>query len=934
MTMPTLRFPRVIAAMVALATAAQLPAPALAAIKDAAAYAENAQEALEEGDLRTALIELKRAAKESPDDPDIRFALGQVEVRLGDYVSAELNFRAAESAGLSDAKTRPMIAWTLLYQQKYQTLLDDIRPCPNDAACQASVLSLRARAEVMLKNMAEADRESVAALAAQPDNATAMTTRALVLMLGGDRVGAERIVDQVLATDPYDVEALSVKGDLRRADGAFQAAERFYDEAINRSPGHLYARIQLATILVAQNKLDEATDEIDQTLAIAPDSVAANYIKAFLQARTGEMAAALGTMRSVEASLSETPQGLFLLALVNLANNNIESGYQYANRLHTAQPGDLTGTKLLANAALRLKNYAQVVSLLEPRRADLAGDVGSLSALGTAYLALGETLDAQDVLQEALQQDPNADSVRSQLALLNAAQGRVSWNNVEDLEERARQNPADVGLAQALITTLYGQGQYERADEVATRLIEHQSADPRGYTLRGTVRRMLGNEAGARADLTEALRQDPSFVPAAINMAALDLQAGQFQAARDLMGRVLAENPSDLAALLARARVETQSGHAADAIPFLERAVADHPRSLKARASLLTLMVALDPDRAARMARDLADTQADDPTAISLAVQTLFQVDDVNAAVDVLKRLEDNFPDRIGIHLSAAQTFFRLGRMEDAAQAYERAIAVDASAIRAWAGRAETALSAKGLAAAQAIVARAETHLADPGIARLLRGDLLVRSGRPAEALQIYQSVQAKQPSPDAIGRVYQTLALMNQRPQAQRMMDDWLSEHPDDLRNAMLLATDLLRTGEAAAAVRRYEALKETLPRDPALFNNLAMAYDHLSDPRALDAAKRAFSLAPAVPSIVDTYGYLLYRSGDVVKGAALLKQAHAAEPMNPSIAFHYALTLHDRGLPGEARAILKPIVEENVAFDDAAEAQALYARLGGGNP
>lgn len=931
MTMTKASFRTVVAVTVALTAMPAVVAPASAALEDALPYIEDGRGALLEGDLRTALIQFKRAAREAPTDPAIRYDLATIELRLGDFLSAELNFRAAEQYGLEQATTRPMIAWAMLYQGKYEELLEEIEPCPDDAACKADVLSVRARASLMLEDNAAAEQASQAAIAAKPDSLTAMDTRGYVLMLGGNDAEAEAYADDVLASDPDRPEALILKGDLRRKAGRFDAAVQFYNEAIRVSPGNVYARIQLATTLFAQNKVEEAVQQVEATLSIAPNSVAAIYVKAFLQARTENMGAALETLRRAEVDIAKSPRGAFLLSVVNLANDNPESAYQYAVRFHADEPDNLIGVKLLANAALRLENHAKVVSLLEPRIESLADDPSALNTLGAAYLALGRTQAAQDALSRSLALKPESTAVRGQLALLYASQGDTRQAGIDELEDLVSQNPEDGRLTLALIAHLYGSGDYDRAAKAATQMIEQAPADPRPYSLRGVVRRAMGDVAGARSDFTEALDKNPRFVPAALNLAELTILDGRVDDARAMINDILAETPGNLAALVARARIEGRMGNIPGMIPFLEKAVEANPDALEPWALMLEVLPALDPEKAILTATDLARTQADNLGAVSLALRTLYRLGEIDRAVDVLTQLGETFPDRAEVHISAGQAFLRLGRAQDAVRAYDRAIDADATSLPAWAGRVQATLQTDGLAAAQDIIEQAKARVADSHAIDLLGGDLLFETGHLAEAQAVYDQILRDDPRPDAMGRVFRTLVATNQRPRAHQMMKEWLASHPDDRRNAMVLANDLLAAQNYAEAAERYEALTEDLAREAALFNNLAYAYDQMNDPRALETAQRAFSLAPSSPNIADTYGYLLYRNGKVEEGAALLRRAHEVAPNNPGIAYHFAKVLTDLGQTAAARAVLKPFMDQKVMFGDVEDARALYARLGG---
>jgi Tfp pilus assembly protein PilF len=80
------------------------------------------------GDRKAALIQLKNAVAQNPDNVDARLRLGKLYLELGDAPSADKELRKAASLGAPADKTLPSIARTLLLQGKFKEVLDEITP--------------------------------------------------------------------------------------------------------------------------------------------------------------------------------------------------------------------------------------------------------------------------------------------------------------------------------------------------------------------------------------------------------------------------------------------------------------------------------------------------------------------------------------------------------------------------------------------------------------------------------------------------------------------------------------------------------------------------------------------------------------------------------------------------------------------------------------
>jgi tetratricopeptide (TPR) repeat protein len=82
----------------------------------------------QKGDQKAALIQLKNAVAQSPEDGEARIALGALQLELGDIPSADKEMRKAASLGISAERTMPLLARTLQAQGKFKELLDQITP--------------------------------------------------------------------------------------------------------------------------------------------------------------------------------------------------------------------------------------------------------------------------------------------------------------------------------------------------------------------------------------------------------------------------------------------------------------------------------------------------------------------------------------------------------------------------------------------------------------------------------------------------------------------------------------------------------------------------------------------------------------------------------------------------------------------------------------
>lgn len=923
--------PCLTAVLVALGTAAASPAFAARDPEDVLLLAES-RTLLEKGDFRTALIQLKKAVKANPNNPDARFELGRLEFQTGDLVGAEKDLTQARENGYPVATVNPLLATTLLADGKFQQLLNSITPCPDDQACKADVLALRARAYLFLRDLDNADKESLEALKADPNGITSQATRAQILMRRNDTTGAEQIVDKILTSNPKAVEALIIKGDLRRRANDPDAAIKNFRAALEISPKDIRIRQSLAMALIAKGQDDEARGQIDQVLQQAPNSVMALYARAILLLRAHKNAEALDTVRPVEAAITQIPQGTFLLALIHFGSNNVEEALDYASRFHAEEPDNVTGTKLLANINFRLRAYSKVISILAPIRDRLSDDAEALDLLGSAYLAEGQITEANEALNAAVIAQPNNPLTSARLAISQTRQDSTREEGLRQLESLVKSNPKNLQIDLALVSSYIGAGDYDRAIAAATTMIDNQPDSAVPLSIRGAAKMAKGDAQAARADFESALAKNADYIPAAVYLTELDMQAGNFEHARALLDPILKRNPTDLRAFLARAQIEQRANKPAAAEPFLEAAIKDHPDEIAPRAQLIQVEIAQGhQDKAASTASDLARSQPKNPSAIDIAARTLLAVGHVEDGLALYRDLQTALPDnaqireRYGLALSAA------GKTEEAKAALDRAISVDQRYMSAWSNRVSLELKSNGLESALAIAEKAKLKNPDNPVAAILPGDLLRSAGKAAEAEAAFRKAFEQKPSTITAGRVFGAIVQKGNHAEADAFLLQWIQKNPADNESRLILADHFLARGNYHDAAAQLETVLKVLPRNVSVLNNLAWAYGRMNDPRAVEIAERAYTIAPNASAIMDTYGYLLYQGGDRQRAPDLIRRSYEANPKDPQVAYHMAKILVDSKNAAEARNILKGIVESKEAFDGDEEARKLYGELGG---
>jgi len=129
--------------------------------------------------------------------------------------------------------------------------------------------------------------------------------------------------------------------------------------------------------------------------------------------------------------------------------------------------------------------------------------------------------------------------------------------------------------------------------------------------------------------------------------------------------------------------------------------------------------------------------------------------------------------------------------------------------------------------------------------------------------------------------------------------------------------------------ALRAYQSVLSLDGKNVVALNNAAWLSHEVKSPDALALAERAYQLAPDSAAVLDTLGWILRAQNREQEAILRLSRAAELAPNAPEIRYHLAETFAAAGRSNEARATLKTLLEQNLVFEQRADAQRLLDSL-----
>ena len=168
-----------------------------------------------------------------------------------------------------------------------------------------------------------------------------------------------------------------------------------------------------------------------------------------------------------------------------------------------------------------------------------------------------------------------------------------------------------------------------------------------------------------------------------------------------------------------------------------------------------------------------------------------------------------------------------------------------------------------------------------------------LQAGKNREALQAFRAATALAPrAPEAFQGVGAASMATGDLGGAAQAFQKVLQLSPRALLAQMGLADVQMARGQNAQAIATYERVLADYPDYPLAINNLAYLYSQNDGnlDLALQMARRAARAYPENPQVVDTLGWVCYRSGRPEEAAAYLQRAAQLDPKGALIQYHLA--------------------------------------------
>ena len=906
------------------------------------ALVASAKQYLARKDSQAAVIQLRNALQQDPDIAEARFLLGTTLLEAGDFAGAEKELRRALELQYPAEQAVPPLARTLVRLGRYKEVVTElVRVQITSPRARAELLTAAAEAHLALRNFPVAERAFTAALASEPGHIPAYLGQARLAANDGKPALAMEKIDAALALAPAEAEAWQLKGDLLLANKEVEPALAAYRKALEAAPSYLPARTSMVMLLMGENRLDDAAKQLEAMQQVAPTRPQTLYLQALLGYRQKRFTDARAAIQQQLRVAPDNLLGLVLAAAIDLELKNYAQAEASALKALQRAPQQRAARRILIATYLRNGQPEKALDALKAVLDRIEGDPDLLALAGEVFMMNSDAPRAAQYFAKAAALDPGDARKRTAVALSHLATGG-SDRALKELEDAAAVDSgmrADLGL----IAALTQRRQYDKALVAIAALEKKQPASPIPHNLRGGVLLGKRDPVAARQSFERALQLDPGFLPAALNLAQLDIRAGKPDAARKRFEGVLAKNPGNAQALLALAGLRAQEtltaankapGNPArqpdqEVLELINRAISAQPRDAEARVALIGYYLSTnDAKQAAVAAQDAVGALPDRPEVLEQAARAYQAGGDTYQALTTYKKLASLQPAFPQPYLRMAEVQAAANIKDEAMESLAKALAIRPNFVDAQLGMIALHLDAGRGNEALAVAREIQKQRPNEQVGYGAEGDIRARQKNWAEAASAYRAALTRGSSTNTAIRLHTVLTQAGGA-DADKFSATWLREHSKDTTFRLYLAQEASSRKDYPGAAQHYRSVLPYEPDNVVVLNNLAWIEAQLKDPQAVEHAERANKLAPNQPPIMDTLGMLLVDKGETARGLDLIRKASAMAPQATSIRMNLAKALIKVGQKDAARKELDELSKLGDKFPSQAEVAQLRKGL-----
>ena len=360
-------------------------------------------------------------------------------------------------------------------------------------------------------------------------------TEAQLYLQQGKLHEAEKLIRDIRASEPGNIDALILDAILLFQQDQFDLSEKLFRMAISFQPGNPVFHCHLALVLTKKSMRPEAIAEYQHAISIDKNFVQAYYNLGILLREEQFYDAAIDAFK---IAIKLRPD--FALAYNGLGNVFRDSG----------------------DSDNALINYRKAIALSP-------GHLNAHTQLGILLYKTGSYEEAEGHLRHAISANPEYPGIAYMLGCLMLKKKQAKEAE-ELLSQAVELDSGNADMYAALGSALRLQGRYEEAASTYKKALSINQLDPDLLFSLGLTLQDLRNQSGASIQFRRALEIKPDHIKSMIGLGCALVLMDRPSEALDYCQKVLSIEPENVDAISLISRIATYSGDTEKAWEYIE----------------------------------------------------------------------------------------------------------------------------------------------------------------------------------------------------------------------------------------------------------------------------------------------------------------------------------------------------------------------------
>jgi tetratricopeptide (TPR) repeat protein len=339
-----------------------------------------------------------------------------------------------------------------------------------------------------------------------------------ILLSKNDLKAAKAYTEEILKTEPRDINALFFRGRIYLSEKDFRKAHDDLTKVTAADPRFAPGFFFLGAAQIGLSDIAQARGSLLKALELSPNAIEPRLTLAEIYLNSGDPEAA---RREAEVVLTHMPENRIALLIggaAQLGKGDAGKALALLRKAQSLDPKDARVYWLLGTAFLLQKNYAQALKEFEEC---LNLDPDRIEALNSIAVTLVQQGNRKTAMERAEQHF----SKTKMQAEVHQLLGQLSLDGKE-FDKGIQHFRRAIGLKPELISAYFlianayiAQNKIDQAMDEYQKIVEKTPSDPAAHTILGILNNQKQLYAKANQHYESALKINPNFVAAANNLA-------------------------------------------------------------------------------------------------------------------------------------------------------------------------------------------------------------------------------------------------------------------------------------------------------------------------------------------------------------------------------------------------------------------------------